>query len=172
MVKFHNVCNTCVVSGFLCTSCQKKLDEGILTEFELDLAKDLLELEENDPDNYGFLKNVSFFKAIDYEDVVILVVGSKDKLRITQDLINWIKETYEIDEIILIEKTNKPRPVLESLIAPAKVLSLNEIFLATGDIEFKGILRKSDKEKILFTKNELEDLIFELTGNVTRIDFA
>ena len=34
-------CKTCVSSGFLCNSCQKKLDEGEITEFELDLAKEL-----------------------------------------------------------------------------------------------------------------------------------
>ncbi|MEJ2250476.1 MAG: hypothetical protein P8Y97_12590 [Candidatus Lokiarchaeota archaeon] len=36
-------CETCIRSGFLCTSCQEKLDEGEITPFELDLAKDLLE---------------------------------------------------------------------------------------------------------------------------------
>ncbi|TFG29380.1 MAG: hypothetical protein EU532_03320 [Promethearchaeota archaeon] len=171
MMKNLPACKTCVNSGFLCNSCQKKLDEGEITDFELDLARDLLELEETDG-RFEFLKDVSFYKAIDYEDVVILVVGKRDKLRINEDLLSWIKESYEIDEIIIIEKTNKPRAVIESLIAPAKLLSLNEIFLATGDIEFKGILRISDKDKILFTKEELEDLTLELTGKVTRIEFA
>ena len=164
-------CLTCVNSGFLCNSCQKRLDTGELTEFELDLAKDLVELEENNHETFGFLKDISFYKAIDYEDVVILVVGTKEKLRITQELLDWIKETYEIDKIILIEKTNKPRPVVESLIAPSKLVSLNEIFLATGDIEFKAVINKADKSNILFTATELEALIFELTGTITRVEY-
>jgi transcription antitermination factor NusA-like protein len=98
-------------------------------------------------------------------------VGKKDKLRITDELKDWIKETYEIDKLILIENTKKPRSVIEALIAPYKILSLNEIFLATGDIQFKAILFKKDQDKILFTKEELEDLILELTGNITRIEF-
>jgi hypothetical protein len=162
-------CKTCVNSGFLCTSCQDKLDTGVLTQFELDLAKDLLVLEEEE--KFGFLRNVSFFKAIDFEDVVIFVVGKKDKIEITQNLINWIKETYEVDEIILIEQTKKPRAALESLIAPSKLISLNEIFLATGDIEFRGVLSKKDQDTILFTPNELEELILELTGKIIRIEF-
>jgi hypothetical protein len=162
-------CKTCVNSGFLCTSCQEKLDTGVLSQFELDLAKDLLVLEEEE--KFGFLKNISFFKAIDFEDVVILVVGKKDKINITQDLINWVKETYEVDELILIKQSKNPRIVLESLIAPSKLISLNEIFLATGDIEFKGVLSKNDQETILFTKEELEELILELTGNTIRIEF-
>ena len=162
-------CKTCVNSGFLCSSCQEKLDTEILTQFELDLAKDLLVLEEEE--QFSFLKNISFYKAIDFEDVVIFVVGKKDKLKITQKLISWLKETYEVDELILVEQTKNPRAALENLITPSKLISLNEIFLATGDIEFKGVLSKSDQEAILFTKEELEELILELTGNTIRIEY-
>lgn len=160
-------CTTCVRTGFLCTKCQENLDIGEITQFELDLSKDLLDLEEK----YSYLKDISFYKAIDYEDVVILVVGKKDKLKIGDDLKEWIKEAYEIDTLILIENTKKPRPVIEALIAPYKILSLNEIFLATGDIEFKAILFEKDSDKILFTQEELEDLILELTGKITRVEY-
>ena len=162
-------CQTCVHSGFLCSSCEEKLDAGELTEFELDFARSLLELEEKD--KFSFLKNVSLYKVIDFEDLVIIVVGRKDKIKFSQELIDWIKKAYEIDELIIVEKTNKPRPVIEALIAPSKLLSLNEIFLATGDIEFKGIIKSQDQEQILFTKEELEELVLELTGQVIRIEF-
>ncbi|TXT61017.1 MAG: Transcription elongation factor NusA-like protein [Promethearchaeota archaeon] len=168
-MKFLPACETCVKSGFLCVKCQEKLDEGDITPFELDLAKDLIEMEQKE--KYGYLENVSFFKAIDYEDVVILVVGKGDKIRIGQDLINWIKDIYEIDKIILVEKTDKPRSALESLIAPGKLISLNEIFLATGDVEFRAVIRKADKSKILFTRQELEELVKELTGQSIRVEF-
>jgi hypothetical protein len=168
-MKILPACKTCVNSGFLCSSCQEKLDTEILTQFELDLAKDLLVLEEEE--QFSFLKNISFYKAIDFEDVVIFVIGKKDKLKVNQKLINWLKETYEMDELILIEQTKNPRAVLESLIAPKKLISLNEIFLATGDIEFKGVLNKNDQDDMLFTKEELEELILELTGNTIRVEF-
>ena len=161
---------TCINSGFLCTNCQARLDAGEITEFEIDLAKDLLQLEEED-EKFSYLKEISLYKAIDYEDLVILVIGKRNKLRITPELINWIKETYEIDELIFIEKTDKPRPVVEALISPYKLKSLNEIFLATGDIQFRAVLWEDDKDKLLFTKDELEELIFELTGNITRVEF-
>ena len=161
---------TCINSGFLCSNCQARLDAGEITEFEIDLAKDLIQLEEEE-EKFAFLREISFYKAIDYEDVVILVVGKNDKLKISQELIKWVKETYEIDELIFIEKTNKPRPVVEALIAPFKLLSLNEIFLATGDVEFRAVLREDDKDNFLFTKEEFEELIYELTGNITRVEF-
>ncbi|MFX0083731.1 MAG: hypothetical protein ACFE94_18425 [Candidatus Hodarchaeota archaeon] len=161
---------TCINSGFLCSNCQARLDAGEITEFEIDLAKDLLELEEVN-EQFVFLKDVSFYKAIDYEDLIILVIGKRDKLHITPELLDWIKETYEVDNIILVEKTNKPRPIIEALINPYKLISLNEIFLATGDVQFRAVLWEDDRENLLFTKEELEELIFELTGNVIRVEF-
>ena len=76
-----------------------------------------------------------------------------------------------MDELILVEQTKNPRAALENMITPNKLISLNEIFLATGDIEFKGVLSKNDKDAILFTREELEELILELTGNTIRIEF-
>ena len=55
--------------------------------------------------------------------------------------------------------------------AELDLVSLNEIFLATGDIEFKAVIPKSDKSNILFTRMELEDLILELCGKRTRIEY-
>ncbi|MGV9170940.1 MAG: hypothetical protein ACOC44_02865 [Promethearchaeia archaeon] len=162
-------CQTCVSSGFLCTSCQEKYDEGELTDFELDLSKDFLELEEQE--EFSYLKNISFYKAIDFGDVVILLVDKQFKLRATSKLLNWIKDMYEIDQLILIEKSDDPRNALESLIAPAKLVSLNEIFLATGDIEYKALLRGKEKDKVLFTGEELEDLVHEITKKTVRIEF-
>ena len=161
---------TCIKSGFLGNTCQAKLDAGEISEFEIDLAKDLIKLEEEN-NEFAFLKNISFYKAIDFEDLVILVIGKRDKLKITLSLMNWIKETYEIDKIILVQNTKKPRPVVEALISPFKLISLNEIFLATGDVQFRAVLREEDKENLLFTTEELEELIFELTGNITRVEF-
>ena len=163
-------CKTCVNSGFLCTKCEEKLETGEITEFDIDLAKDFLMLEVQD-EKHEYLKDVSFFKAIDFEDVVIFVVGKGDKIRITNDLINWFKKTYNIDKLILIEKTEKPRPVVEALIAPIKLLSLNEIFLATGEIEFKAVINEEDAEKMLFTREEVEELTQELTGKIVRVEF-
>ena len=161
---------TCINSGFLCSNCQARLDAGEISEFEIDLAKDFINLEEEN-EKFIFLKDISFFKAIDFEDVVILVVGKKDKIKFSPELITWIKEAYEIDDLILIEKSKKLRPVVEALIAPKKIISLNEIFLATGDVQFKALLMEADKEVILFTKDELEELILELTGSICMIEF-
>ena len=48
---------TCINSGFLCTNCQARLDAGEITEFEIDLAKDLLQLEEEE-EQFAFLRNI------------------------------------------------------------------------------------------------------------------
>ena len=98
-IKVLPACKTCVSSEFLCSSCQDKLDSGELTEFEIDLAKELVQLEEEEPEKFGFLKDVSFYKAIDYEDVVIIVVGKKDKIKLTKELLDLIKKSIILPHV-------------------------------------------------------------------------
>ena len=148
-----------------------------LEKYAVDAVNKLMPFEhisirlEEENEEFAYLRSISFYKAIDFEDIIILVIGKKDKIKFTPKLITWINETYEIDGLILIEKSNKPRPVVEALIAPFKLVSLNEIFLATGDIQFRAVLWEADKESILFTTGELEELILELTGSICKIEY-
>ena len=48
---------TCINSGFLCSNCKARLDAGEISEFEIDLAKDLIKLEEQE--EFAFLKDIS-----------------------------------------------------------------------------------------------------------------
>ena len=166
-MKILPACETCIKSSFLCSSCEAKMNTGEISEFDLEIAGTLLELEPK----YTILEEISLYQTIDFGDVVILVVGQGDKIRFSDDIKNEIKKTYEVNYVILIEKTKKLRPIIESLILSGKLISLNEIFLPTGEVEYKAIIDKSDKDKILFTAEELEDLIKELTGEIIRVKF-
>ncbi len=166
-MKILPACETCIKSKFLCASCEEKMKSGQISEFDLDIANTLLELETK----YPALESVSLYQTIDFGDAVILVVGNSDKIRFSDEIQNELKKKYDLSYLIFIEKTNKLRPIIESLILSAKLISLNEIFLPTGETEYKAIIDKSDKEKILFTAEELEELIGELTGEIIRVKF-
>lgn len=166
-MKILPACETCIKSSFLCSSCEAKMKTGEISEFDLEIAGALLELESK----YPILEEVSLYRTIDFGDVVILFVEQGDKIRFSDEIKKEIKKTFDLKYIILIEKTKKLRPIIESLILSGKLISLNEIFLATGEVEFKAVIDKSDKEKILFTAEELQDLIKELTGKIIRVKF-
>ncbi len=102
---------------------------------------------------------------------MIFIVGKGDKLRYNGGILKFLKKKYDVKYIILVEKTKRIRQIVESLISPGKLIGLNEIFVPTGDVEYKAIISKIDKDKILFTKDELEELIEEISGKIIRINF-
>jgi len=158
---------TCIKSSFLCSSCKQKLEDNVISQFDLDIARDLLEIETK----YPSLEKASLYKTIDFGDVVILVIGNEDRIKFTEQIQKDLKKKHNITHLILVEKSKKIRQLVESLISPGKMIGLNEIFVPTGDVEYKAIINKNDREKILFVKEELEELVEEISGKVIRFSF-
>ncbi len=111
-MKILPACETCIKSSFLCSSCEAKMKTGEISEFDLEIAGALLELESK----YPILEEVSLYRTIDFGDVVILFVEQGDKIRFSDEIKKEIKKTFDLKYIILIEKTKKLRPIIESLI--------------------------------------------------------
>ena len=137
------VCKTCV-SGSLCFSCQEKFDKKYITQFDLDLASDFLELEK---EKFPQLRTASFYNAIDVGDVVFLVIGNGDQNKYSKELLEYIKNLYDIPEIILITKGNS-KEMIEQIVVPAKFIGINQIYIPTGEIEFKIVISIDDTSKL------------------------
>lgn len=163
------VCKTCV-SGSLCFSCQERFDKGFITQFDIDLAVDLLEMESED---HPELKTASLYNAVDVGDIVFLVVGkgniSKNKYR--PELLNKIKELYEIPRLMLIEK-GSVKSMIEQIIEPAKLLGVNEIFIPTGDKEYRVVISDEDRDKIQIPVELLEKACSQIIRGDTKIQFG
>lgn len=159
------VCKACI-SGSLCFACQKKFDEGYITQFDMDLANDLLELEEE----YPSLSTASFYNAVDVGEIVFLVIGKGDKPKFTTKLLEYIKNLYSIPEIALIEK-GSPKELLGQLISPAKMLGINQIYIPTGDTEYRVVISKEDKDKLKIPLNLLEDAAAIIIRGITKLSF-
>ncbi|MHA1729959.1 MAG: hypothetical protein ACTSWY_14710 [Promethearchaeota archaeon] len=165
MKKFP-VCKACV-SGSLCSSCQKKFNEGKINQFDIDLANDFLILEE---EKFPELKQASFYHAVDIGDIVFLVIGQGHKPKFSEELLEQIKEIYEIPEILLIEK-GSVKKMIEQIIHPAKLLGLNQIYIPTGDIENRVIILSEDKDKIRIPLDFLEKASSLIIREITKVQF-
>lgn len=134
------VCKTCV-NGSLCYNCQERFDGGFINQFDIDLAKDLSELQEKEfPD----LKTASFHNAIDVGDIVFIVIGRGDSAKFSPELLLKIKDLYIIQEIVLIEK-GPIKEMIQKLIAPEILLGLNQIYLPTMETEHRVNISDPDR---------------------------
>ncbi|MBD3353502.1 MAG: hypothetical protein GF364_18610 [Candidatus Lokiarchaeota archaeon] len=162
------VCKACI-SGALCFACQEKFDKGYITQFDIDLATDLLELERGE--KFPQLKTASFYNAVDVGEIVFLVIGKGNRVLYTEDLLSYIKELYEINEIILIEK-GSAKEMLEQIIAPAKMLGINKIYIPTGDTEYRVVISAEDKEKVRIPIELLEDAASIMIRGIAKLRFS
>ncbi len=161
------VCVVCAQTGFLCINCQDKLDEGEITEFDVELAKELVKFEEK----YPRLRDASFVKSIDFGEIVLLVVGAGDRGKYSDELLKEIQEIFGLDKVQVIEFSKDITRIVENLVAPAKLRGVNQLFLPMGTIEYKARIPESDKDLLPLPVEDIEDIVQELTGKVTRIAF-
>ncbi|MEM2907198.1 MAG: hypothetical protein QW739_03875 [Candidatus Odinarchaeota archaeon] len=163
------ICNFCAQTGMLCQSCQDKLNGGIVDEKDIELAKQLIKLEPQFPS----LKDVNISKIINFADFKILIVekgcisgiiGPKGK--ILKNLEKTINK-----KIRVIEKGSSYMKIIEDLLSPIRVLGINKVFLPTGDMIQKVILKKPRGLNINVDTVQLENLVYSLTGNTVRLSF-
>ncbi|MHA1339991.1 MAG: hypothetical protein ACTSRZ_10380 [Promethearchaeota archaeon] len=166
LIKKLPVCKACI-GGTLCFACQEKFNKGYITQFDLDLATDLLELEK---EKFSQLKTASFYNAVDVEDVVFLVIGKNDHEKFSDELLDYIKELYDIPEIVLISK-GSPKEMVEQIIAPAKLVGINKIYIPTGESEYKIVISKEDKEKLRFSIKIIENAASIIIRGIAKINF-
>nr|MDO8114795.1 hypothetical protein [Candidatus Sigynarchaeota archaeon] len=164
-------CITCAKSdGMLCESCQQRLESGELSDLDLDISEILLEIEETNPDSR--LAEASFYKSIELDKLVILVIG-KGETDVFKPFIKKLQKELQLPRIEFIEKAKGSvdlKSIINDFVQPGKLLSINTIFLPTGDTEYKARVQIRENDKLPLSKKNIEKLIHEITDKLVRIE--
>jgi transcription antitermination factor NusA-like protein len=163
------ICKICAKTGVLCNSCQTKLEVGDITQFDIDLANYIMELE----NRFSGLKDANFYKSIEVGQVLILLVGKGEIASFIGPrgkVIRLLQEKFN-KNIRIIEKVSDLKKTIEDLIVPAELLGMNKIYLPTGEVESKARLKLGDEGRLPADSDVLEDIIYRLTNQRIRIVF-
>lgn len=163
------ICKICAKTGVLCNSCETKLEEGEITQEDIDIANFLMELE----GRFSALKNANFYKSIEIGSVLIMLVGKGEISSFIGPrgkLIKLLQEKFA-KNIRIIEKVTDLKKTIEDLIVPAELLGMNKIYLPTGEVESKARLKLGDENRLPADPNVLEEVIYRLTNERIRIAF-
>lgn len=163
------ICKICAKTGVLCANCNEKLEYGEISELDIAISKELMDLEKE----FKSLSDISFFRAYDIGQLIVLEVGQGDiasiigpRGKIIKKLQDKFKKTLRV-----IEKTNNVKKILEDIISPARAIGINRIFLPTGEVESKARIYKADQKKMPASPEVIEDLISNLINERIRITF-
>ncbi|MHA1209482.1 MAG: hypothetical protein ACTSSA_07455 [Candidatus Freyarchaeota archaeon] len=163
------ICSFCLKSGIYCSTCREKIEKGEVTPLDLEIAKQLLELENRFPN----LKDAEFRRSVETKNLVIIVVGPGDishfigpKGKIVKILSDRLKKKVRV-----IEGDSSTKKTIEDILSPVSVLGVNTIWLPDGTLEKKVRIRKSDIRRLPTSVSTLEEVVHKLTDEKVRIVF-
>ncbi len=154
------VCVFDIESDMLCTSCQERLDRGIITDFDVEFSTWILSKSKE----YPAIEDLDLRRAIRTKERLILVVKKKNKkvLLASEGLMNEIAESF--GDVMIFEAPIKLRKIVRVLIEPALELGVNSLYLPGGTKENIVMLKPEDRERITYSKEDLREIVSAVVG--------
>jgi len=163
------LCNFCLKSGILCSKCQGKLKSGKVSEADFSIARLLLSLEEQ----YPTLQDVHFYKAVEADKILAILVGKGDVPRLLSHGGKIVKAIGEKTgkTVRILEYGVSERKFLEDLFVPLSILTINKIWLHDGTTETRVILKRGRRKRLPNIK-AAKEIAQKLKGIILRVEFA
>ena len=164
------LCSFCLKSGILCQKCSAKVKAGEISNLDLKIARLLLSLEEK----YPSLQNVCFYKAVEANKTLAIIVGHGDvpKLLGYSGKIMRALSDETGKSVRILEHGVDDRKFLEDLFMPLSILTINTIWLPDGTTETRVILRKRRGAPIPFDAKALKEIAHKVRRMSLRVEFA
>lgn len=162
------ICNVCLKSDVLCSNCEEKLENGEISELEIKVSRILKDLS----NEYGSLRDSEIKHVYDTENVLVIVTSEGDGAKVVGRGGEIVKEiANSVDKSIrVVEASQKDRDVIQGLLSPAEIQSINTVFKPDGESQ-KVVVPEEYEGKINLSIDELESLIQKITGTDYEISF-
>jgi transcription antitermination factor NusA-like protein len=154
----------------LCQKCSAKVKAGEISEVDLKIARLLLSLEEK----YPTLQNVCFYKAVDVDKTLAIIVGHGDVPRLLGYSGKIMKaigdETGK--NVKVLEYGVDDRKFLEDLFIPFSILTINTIWIPDGTTETRVILKRKRGAQLPFDLKALKEIASKVRKMSLRVEIA
>jgi transcription antitermination factor NusA-like protein len=164
------LCSFCLKSGMLCQKCSAKVKAGEISDLDLKIARLLLNLEEK----YPSLQNVCFYKAVDVEKTIAIIVGHGDVPRLLGYGGKIVKALGDESgkNVKILEYGVDDRKFLEDLFVPFSILTINTIWLPDGSTETRVILKRKRGTQLPYDLIALKEIARQVRKMSLRVEFA
>ncbi len=166
------ICSFDAKTGTLCSKCEDRLRSGHLTQADVECAVKLVKIAERDQE----INKFTMINAYHVNGDIVLVLQRSDlsTLRSNVELSRKIQQQFQ-SKVWFVEAEATDRRFLENLFFPARILTINLIWLPDGNKLTKVIVAAKDAQvsgidveqiqKITKTVRNMELLVdFESTG--------
>jgi transcription antitermination factor NusA-like protein len=162
------ICIFCAKSGVLCPKCQEKLDKGEITQDDVEISRWFIEYENKNPQ----LKDCTLHKVVRVPEMLVVMISCIGKISraFLMKISKQISEEKKMN-VRIVEKTSSIKKLLEQILAPARVMGINTIWLPDGSWESIIRIPKVDRKKMPIDANSAEEIMKKLTGEIIHIVF-
>jgi len=142
------------------------LKRGEVTQLDLEVAKSLLELESKFPQ----LKDCAFHRAVEVPGLLYVLVACRKKIPRTV----WRKVSRALSEergkpVRIVEKAPSLKAFLTQVLSPARIASVNTVWLPDGSWESNVKVPANDFRRLPAEPKVLEALIKDLINEKVTI---
>lgn len=156
-------------SGMLCPGCTAKIKDGELNDNDLEIAKELYRLSQ---ENKG-LKDVRFKRSLKVGNLIIILIEAGEIGSIIGKGGNVIRGLSKKlnKKIRVIEESKDVKKVASDLLYPAKVYGINIVYMPDGTIIKRLRLGKEFERKLPIATKSVKEILLLITGENVDIVF-
>ncbi|MHC1598727.1 MAG: hypothetical protein ACXQT0_03990, partial [Candidatus Methanofastidiosia archaeon] len=128
---------------------------------EVKISKLLYELT----NRYNIAKNITFVRAIEFDNLLILVVGKNDVYEFVRKggmIIKSLQQSLQT-KIRIIEDTKDIKKIVLDLIYPARILGINIVYLPDGTKRKKLRIPLDDEKRLPVSLKKVKEIVCEIT---------
>lgn len=156
------LCSVCIENDdILCNGCRSKLDDGELTQVDVELSRLLHDLSER----IGTLEDVTIKETIQTSNAIVVLTEEGDGPRVVGRNGRVVKKMADLFDksIRVVEDTGELEEVVDKLLAPAEHEGIRTVYRPDGE-EKKVSVNEDYEPRVPFTKEEFRDLVERLAG--------
>ena len=157
------ICSFDAKTGTLCSKCEDKLRSGHLTQADVECAVKLVKIAERDQE----INKFTMINAYHENGDIVLVLQRSDlsALRSNVELSRKIEQQFE-NKVWFVEAEATDKRFLENLFFPARILTINLIWLPDGSKLTKVIVAAKDGQVSGINVEQIQ----KITKTVRNID--
>jgi transcription antitermination factor NusA-like protein len=155
------ICSFDAKVGVLCPKCEEKLRSGELTRTDVDISFALSKLSSKMPGMERMTLRRAF--AVDGEIVLLLGQGDMSAIRSNQKLASSIQEAIG-RRVWMTEAESNDRHFVESLLFPARIMTMNTVFVPDGSRIMKVIIPGKRTQKFPVDLEKVKSIVKQTRG--------
>lgn len=162
--------HVCVKTGILCPRCERLVSSGAVEEFEVDVMRGLIELEE-DQDLKRYMQNLGYVKAYRFRDSIVVLIQRLNYVPpdVYQKISRHLSESLNARVRVVNGSSRDLKSIASQLLFPARILGINTVWLPDGTSFHILRIPKRDLRYLSLPLDAAEKILSMIAGSEVQI---